>query len=68
MAREKADYRENLALLKEAYPGKLVLTIHEACKVLHRDRRTLLKDKAFPAQMVGGKYSIPITGLARYMS
>ena len=68
MAREKIDYRENLALLREAFPGKLNLSIQEACRVLNRDRRTLLKDRAFPARMEGGKYNISITALARYMS
>ena len=68
MARETADYRSNLEMLREMYPGKMGLTIQEACSVLNRNRKTLLKDRAFPAQMVGGKYFIPMTALARYMS
>ena len=68
MAREKGDYRSNLEIITATYPGKAVLSIAEACALLRRDRRTLLKDRAFPAQLVGGKYSIPVTALARYMS
>lgn len=66
--REKADYRANLELILAAYPGRAVLSMQEACALLRRDRRTLLKDAAFPAQLLGGKYAIPVTALARYMS
>lgn len=68
MARETADYRTALEQIKEKYPGKINLTIQEACAVMGRDRRTLLKDRCFPARLVGGKYAISITALARYMS
>ena len=68
MAKERQDYRENLALIREAFPDKAVLSIKEVCTFLQRDRRTLLKDHAFPAQLVGGKYNISVVSLARYMS
>lgn len=68
MAREKTDYRTTLELLQTMYPGKMTLTIAEACEVCGRCRKTLLKDRAFPARLVGGKYAINITALARYMS
>ncbi len=68
MAREATDYRANLEMLRELYPGKIGLSIQESCALLGRNRKTLLKDRAFPAQMVGGKYFVPITALARYMS
>ena len=68
MPREKQDFRENLALLRELYPGKVTLTIQEACALIGRDRRTLLKDRAFPAQKIGGRYIVPLVGLARYLS
>ena len=68
MAREKEDYRSTLEMINAAYPNKAVLTIKEACALLRRDRRTLLKDRAFPAQLVGGKYAVSVTALARYMS
>lgn len=68
MARERIDYRSNLEIIRESYPDKITLSIQEAALLLRRDRRTLLKDKAFPAQLVGNKYLVPVTALARYMS
>ena len=68
MAREKQDYRDNLEMLKEMYPGKAVISIDEACALLRRNRKTLLKDRAFPAMLIGNKYAISIVGLARYLS
>lgn len=68
MAREKADYRANLELLRQMFPGQLAISIQQAADVLNRDRRTFLKDRAFPAQLIGRKYSVPLTALARYMS
>lgn len=68
MAREREGYRPVLEELHSAFPGKSVLTLPEAAKFLGKDRRTLLKDKAFPAQMIGGRYAVPVTALARYIS
>ena len=68
MARETADYRATLEIINKAYPGKLVLTMKECCVLLRRDRRTLLKDRAFPARLIGGQYLVNVTSLARYMS
>lgn len=68
MAREKPDYRATLELLQSTYPGRVELGIAEVARLLNRDRRTLLKDRTFPARMIGNKYSISITALARYMS
>ena len=68
MAREKQDYRANLEEIRTAFPNKAVLNMKEVTGFLRRDRRTLLKDRTFPAQLIGGKYAVTITGLARYMS
>lgn len=68
MSKEKVDYRTNLEMLRDMYPGKIGLSIQEACVLLGRNRKTLLKDRAFPAQMIGGKYFVPMAALARYMS
>ena len=68
MAREREDYRSNLEIIQTTFPGKSVLSIQEVSRFLRRDRRTLLKDRAFPALLVGGKYAITVTALARYMS
>lgn len=68
MAKEQADYRNNLEIIRATFPDKASLTMREVAGFLRRDRRTLLKDRTFPAQLVGGKYLISIAGLARYMS
>ena len=68
MAKERPDYRANLAMLEQMFPGRMALTINETCAIMGLDRRTLLKDPAFPARLIGRKYSIAITALARYMS
>lgn len=48
MAREKPDYRATLELLRSTFPGRVELGIKEVSELLNRDRRTLLKDRAFP--------------------
>ena len=68
MAREKADFRDNLEMLRELYPGKVSITIKEACDLMHRDRRTLIRDRGFPAQLLGGQYIVPLVALAKYLS
>lgn len=68
MAGEKRDYRANLEIIRETFPDKAALSMQEAAGFLRRDRRTLLKDRTFPAQMIGGKYAISVAALARYMS
>lgn len=68
MAREKVDYRDNLELLREMFPGQITITIQDACALLNRDKRSLLGDRSFPAQKVGGRYAVSIVGLAKYLS
>ncbi len=76
MAREKQDYREQLALLSSLFPGRCNLTVAEAAKAMGVDRRTIKalierRTDPLPATRVGsGKvnksYIIPIAALARY--
>lgn len=68
MAKEKVDYRDNLEMLREMFPGKMTITMQDACALLSRDKRSLLGDRGFPVQKVGGRYAVPIVGLARYLS
>lgn len=68
MAKEKVDYRDNLEMLQGMFPGQVTITIQDACAILKRDKRALLRDRAFPAQKVGGRYAVPIVGLAKYLS
>lgn len=68
MSREKVDYRDNLEMLREMFPGRMTITIQEACALLGREKRSLLGDRSFPAQKIGGRYAVPIVALARYLS
>ena len=68
MSKEKVDYRDNLEMLQAMFPGKMTISIQEACSLLNREKRSLLGDRSFPAQKVGGRYAVPIVGLARYLS
>lgn len=51
MPREKEAYRDNLALLMEAFPDKKLLCVMDVAKWAGRDRRLIkklyFKDKAF---------------------
>lgn len=67
MPREKEGFREQLQSLMERFPGKEAVGLEACCEMLDTDRRVLLKDKTFPAKKVGGKYMIPLVGLARWL-
>lgn len=41
MGREKVNFREQLGLLNDLFPGKITLTVSEAASVLGVDRRTI---------------------------
>jgi hypothetical protein len=45
-----------------------MLTIDAAAKYLHKNYRTLLADKTFPAKKIGGRYEIYIVNFARWLS
>lgn len=76
MAREKQDYRDQLAILTEIFPGRATLTVSEAARVLGVDRRRVKamierRTDPLPAQdtSAGGTnkcYIIPIAALARF--
>ena len=74
MAREKTDYREALAVLRELHPGRLSLSIAESAKAPGVCTKTLTRAidcGALPAQNIGkGKvnktYIIALPALARW--
>lgn len=67
MPREKEGFREQLEILMSKFPGREAIGIAECCTVLGTDRRVLLADRTFPAKKVGGKYLVPLVGLARWL-
>ena len=70
---EKADFRENLALLREMFPGKVSLTVSEVAGVLGLDIKTVYgavarRSDPMPCIKAGQKrILIPLPGLARWM-
>ncbi len=68
MAREKEDYRINLERLLEKFGSVEVIGLKEVCEYLRCDKRTVIGDKKFPLKQLGGKYIVPLTGFARWLS
>ena len=77
MAREKADYRANIASIKERFPGAGMLTVKQVSDWLQVDRRTVTAliermRNPLPAVDVGGGknrvYRVSIEALARFSS
>lgn len=67
MARERECFRDQLQSLQQRFEGQEVISLSEACALLHLDRDALLNDKDFPAKKVGKKYIIPLIPMARWM-
>ena len=77
MAREKIDYRANIANIKEKFPGVGALTVPQVAEWLGVDKRTVKvlierRREPLPAVDVGsGKlkvYRVSIEALARFVS
>ena len=69
---EAKDYRETLAMLRELYPDKIVITPAEVASVISCDVRTVYNmiDKLtnpLPAKKFGKKYVVPITSFASWL-
>jgi hypothetical protein len=78
MAREKVDFRANIARLRESFPQKGMLMVDEAAAWLDVTRKTVTalierKSNPLPAVNVGASskyksYRISIEALARFCS
>jgi len=70
MSREKEDFRIHLERLSEAFPEMEIITLNQVCKHLHKDPKTLKRNKAFPLNRNGktGFYEIRIVALARWLA
>ena len=43
------------------------ITVQEAARYLHKDRRTLLADRTFPCKKRGKRYLVSLVALAKWM-
>ncbi len=77
MAREKADYRANIANIREMFPGVGALTVPQVAEWLQVDRRTVAgliqrRKDPLPAVNVGSDkkkiYRVSVEALARFSS
>ena len=68
MPRELEDYRDNIALLTQMFPNKATLSVEEAAAVIGCDKRTIISNKEVPTVRVGRRVTVPLVGLARYLS
>lgn len=68
MPREKETFRDNLASLREAFPGKEVITMPEASRYLGVDRRRLIADETFPKRLLGNNYVVVLVNFARWLA
>lgn len=66
--REAEGYRPQLELLTDMFPARAAITVNECQSALGIDRRVLLADRNFPAKKIGGKYAVPLTELARWLT
>ena len=67
MPREKEMYRYNLERILKQFNGEMI-PLKAVSEWLNIDSRTLKNDKKFPLRKVGGRFYVPATGLASWMS
>ncbi len=62
-------YHQNLEALYEHFGrDQPMVSLHAAAKYLHKDERTLHRDRTFPIKTFGSRrYAVPLTGLARWL-
>lgn len=68
MPKEKEMYRENLRILTELFPGRVMISQIEAAKVLGVDVEALARSKTFPRIKLGGRYHVSLVNLANLLS
>lgn len=66
MAREKADFRDNLELIRERFGDKAVLTQQEVTEYTGLSRYML--GQAGILKKIGGRYMVTAVALAKYLS
>lgn len=65
--RDKEGFRDQYAVLKERFPEREAITLDESCALLGISRKVALGAKDFPAKKIGGRWTISLMSLARWM-
>lgn len=70
---KKTGYDENLALIRELYPGRAMLSVKECAGLLGMSEKSIYEiakrvKKPLPIKKFGGKVLVPVSGLATWMS
>lgn len=68
MPRELEDYRDNIALLSQMFPGKATLTVEETAQIIGCHKQTIVENNDIPVVKIGRRLAVPVVGLARYLS
>lgn len=69
---ELVGYRENLELLREAFPNQAAISVEDCAKVLNVSKRLVYDSiravkNPLPAVRMGRRVTIPVARLARWM-
>jgi len=64
---EKANYRDNLEMLKGMFSTATV-SMEKAANGLGISRYVLEQDETFPKQKIGGRWYVSVANLARWLS
>lgn len=68
MPKEKEGYRDNLAVLKELFPGRVTVSIPEAAKVIGMKPENYRADTSWPRVTKGKREIVSLGDLARRIS
>ncbi len=68
MPREKECYRDNLAALLEAFPGRQTINLVQAAQYLSTRPERLRSDKNFPMKKLAGQYIVSLVSFANWLS
>lgn len=68
MPKEKEDYRANLELLQQLYPGAAAISLPEAARVVGMKPDRYRADQSWPRFYTGKHARVSLASLARRMS
>ena len=68
MPREKELFRDNLEIIYDRFGQKQLIPVVDAAKFLGVTPRHLREDSKFPLKIIGGRYYVAATALARFLS